>query len=226
MWATPGLVERVREEIEPFVYISQPMQTFGIHEAPRMKIGLAGLLKECPLLKSCYLETLRLDSRPASVKKIERDFIVRETHEDVRAGAQPESYLLKAGTYVNIPHAVHQLDPRFFAEPTVFKPGRFLVQKDPDGQKQRPRRQQGQQETTAQVGTLKPWGGGASMCKGRMFAEREVLAFVAGILVMWDLEPVTPRGWLVPAHRKTTGVAVPSTDVRVRLRRRHRSSMI
>ena len=221
IWATPGLVERVREETRPFVRISQQMQAFGIHEPPRMKISLPGLLKECPLLKSCYLETLRLDSRPASVKKIERDFVITETTQDVRPGTQPESYLLKAGTYVNIPHAVHQLDPRFFEDPTVFKPGRFLVRKEKEGEKQQQR--QAQQEMTAQIGTLKPWGGGASMCKGRMFAEREVLAFVAGILVMWDMEPVTPRGWVVPGHRKTTGVAVPSTDMRVRLRRRHLS---
>lgn len=224
IWATPGLVERVREETRPFVHISQPMQVFAIHEAPRMKVSLPGLLKECPLLKSCYFETLRLDSRPASVKKIERDFVVRETVQDVRAGTQPGSYLLKAGTYVNIPHAVHQLDPRFFEDPTVFKPGRFLVRKEEQGQRPQRQGQQQRQEMTAQVGTLKPWGGGASMCKGRMFAEREVLAFVAGMLGMWEMEPVTSRGWVVPGHRKATGVAVPSTDIRVRLRRRHLSS--
>lgn len=222
MWATRGLVERVRKEIGPFVHISQPMRAFGMLEPPRMKISLVGLLKECPLLKSCYLESLRLDSRPASVKKVERDFVISESTQDVRPGTQPESYLLKAGTYVNIPHAVHQLDARFFTDPTVYKPGRFLVRQELKGEKQRQQQQQQekQPEMTAQIGTLKPWGGGTSMCKGWMFAEREVLAFVAGILVMWDMEPVNPHGWVVPQPRKTTGVAVPSTDVRVRLRRR------
>lgn len=226
IWATPGVVERVRKEVGPSVHISQPMRAFGIHEPPRMKISLMGLLKECPLLKSCYLETLRLDSRPASVKKVERDLVISETMQDVRPGTQPESYLLKAGTYVNIPHAVHQLDSRFFRDPTVYKPGRFLVRQETKGEKQKQQQQQQeqqqqqQQEMSAQIGTLKPWGGGASMCKGRMFAEREVLAFVAGILVMWDMEPVNPHGWVVPEPRRMTGVAVPSTDLRVRLRRR------
>lgn len=56
--------------------------------------------------------------------------------------------------------------------------------------------------------------------KGRMFAERKVLAFVAGILLMWDMEPINPHGWVVPEPRTTTGLAVPLTNLRVRLRRR------
>ena len=214
IWATPGLVERVRGEISPFARASQPKQAFGMHEPPRLNLSLAGLLQECPLFKSCYLETLRLDSRPVSVKRVGRDFVVRETIEDVRPGTQAESYLLKAGTYINIPHAVHQLNPNFFENPTVFEPERFLVRKEKGGGKQQ------QQGVTAQAERLHPWGGGHSMCTGRMFAEREVLAFVAGILVTWDFEPGTPGGWVMPGHRKATGVAVPSNDLRVKLRRR------
>lgn len=61
---------------------------------------------------------------------------------------------------------------------------------------------------------------GPSICKGKIFAERECLSLVAGVLVCWDFEPVDPDGWKIPAQQKTTAVALPAEDVRVRIRRR------
>ncbi|KAI9824834.1 MAG: hypothetical protein M1826_007256 [Phylliscum demangeonii] len=89
-------------------------------------------------------------------------------------------------------------------------------------------------------GSLRPYGGGDSMCKGRILAEKECLAFVAGLLAVWDFEPVAAgcgRGgggsgssasggsggqWRIPAARKATAVALPEEDVRVRVSRRCR----
>jgi hypothetical protein len=72
--------------------------------------------------------------------------------------------------------------------------------------------------------TMLPWGGGASMCKGRKFAESEVLIFVAAILTCWDIECIDesgkPKAWGHPGHKGGSGAVVPATDVRVRLRRR------
>lgn len=58
------------------------------------------------------------------------------------------------------------------------------------------------------------------MCKGRLYAEKECLAFVAGFLALWEVEPVDKAGWKIPKHGKATAVAAPKSDVKIRLRRR------
>src|SRR5579862_6355117 len=80
--ATPGLVDRIRAELEPHVQASQPDNTLGLTEPPILKISLVGLRGECPLLKSCYFEALRLDSAPWSIRYIVKDFIITEHEKD------------------------------------------------------------------------------------------------------------------------------------------------
>ena len=209
LYATPGLVDQLREEMAPFANAFQPPRIFGLPEPPRLQLALDGLIRSCPLLKACYLECLRLDSEPTSIKSVKQDFIVTETEDDVLEGVRPMSFVLRAGTFVHIPLAVHQLDPRFFPSPNAFRPERFLQLSDKDDGK-----------LIAHHGTLKPWGGGHSICKGRIFAEREILAFVAGVVSLWDMKPAGPGGWKVPSHRRSTAVALPASDIRVALQRR------
>ena len=203
--ATPGLVDRIRAEIEPHVQASQPDNVLGLAEPPRLKISLAGLRGGCPLLKSCYFEALRLDSAPWSIKHIVKDFTITEDEKDGPGGTR--SFSLKAGEYLDIPFGVHQSDPRYFPSPELFKADRFLVQ-GPDG------------KVEADIGTLRPYGGGLAMCKGKLFAEGEVLAYVAGVIALWDFEPMGADGWQIPGHIRATGVTLPKTDIRVRIRRR------
>lgn len=61
--------------------------------------------------------------------------------------------------------------------PETFDPTRFLVQDDeiPKG-------------VRADLLHLNPFGGGASMCKGRLYAEREVPLFVAALLTVWEFK--------------------------------------
>ncbi len=59
------------------------------------------------------------------------------------------------------------------------------------------------------------------MCHGRLLAERECLALVAGVLVSWDIEPADKNaGWVIPKQRQTSGVSKPMHDTRVRIKRR------
>jgi hypothetical protein len=67
---------------------------------------------------------------------------------------------------------------------------------------------------------LNAFGGGHSVCKGRYFAEREVLIFVAGLLNTWDFAP-SGKGWEQPGkHYNGTGTANPKRNVRVRISKR------
>lgn len=118
------------------------------------------------------------------------------------------SYVLNKGDYLSIPHDIHMLDSTYFPDPRTFQPDRFLTT-SVDG------------TTAAEMGTIRPYGGGSSMCKGRVLAERECLAAVAGILAMWDIESADKDGiWKIPEQIKMTAVSSPKTDTRVRVKKR------
>ncbi|PBP20502.1 cytochrome P450 [Diplocarpon rosae] len=58
--AIPGLSDRVRTEIAPYASVTKPFSIGKISEAPRLVLDYIGLSQKCPLLRSTYLETLRL----------------------------------------------------------------------------------------------------------------------------------------------------------------------
>jgi cytochrome P450 len=99
------------------------------------------------------------------------------------------------------------MDPKYYKDPTTFDPERFLV-KGEDG------------SISVEQGTIRPYGGGPSMCKGRVFAERECLSLVAGVLMFWDFKPVGEKGWVIPKQKKTSAVCLPVEDIRVRVTKR------
>jgi hypothetical protein len=66
---------------------------------------------------------------------------------------------------------------------------------------------------------LASFGGGAAVCKGRLFAEREVLFFIAGLLTVWGLD--VGGGFKMPGRFCCgMGTANPKMPVRVRVSRR------
>jgi len=124
------------------------------------------------------------------------------------------TYIIRKGEYISIPHELHMLDPAYFPDSTTFIPDRFIVTKEnKDNEGKREVRKE------VEMGTIRPYGGGSGMCKGRIFAERECLALVAGILRMWEIEPVGGK-WEVPEQKKMSAVSAPKRNTRVKIRRR------
>lgn len=162
----------------------------------------------CPLLKATYLECNRLHSRPISFRTIANNFVLRGDGDIHNSSAT--SHLLQKKSYLYIPHFLHHISPDYFPDPDAFKPERFLVSDpaDEDG------------KVTVDAKTLRPYGGGVSMCKGRLFAEREVMAFVAGFFALWDIEGIRGAKLQVPGNVKASATARPDNSCRVRIRRR------
>lgn len=203
--STPGLATRIRTEVAPYATVSKPVAIGVISEAPKLKLSHESLSKNCPLFRSTYLETLRLSTQPWSVRQNAIDLVIT-------GDKSPESspgYALMAGEYLLMPHSLHMKDPRYFKDPDRFDPERFIVKK-------------GDGTLSTDMGTIRPYGGGFSMCKGRIFAERECLSLVAGVLVFWEIEPVDKKvGWKIPTQKKKSGVSLPDHDTRVTIRRRN-----
>lgn len=202
--ATPGLLERIRSEISTCAIVSKPFSIGSISEAPKITISHDALSKQCPLLRSTYLETLRLFNQPWSIRQIAADVVITGDMKSL----DPVSYVLHKGEYATLPHDLHMRDATYFKDALKFYPERFLVENE-DG------------SLSTEMGTIRPYGGGYSMCKGRVYAEKECLSLVAGVLAFWEIEPADKKvGWVIPEQIKTSAVSRPVHDTRVRIKRR------
>jgi len=197
------LLNIVREEISPYAKIAK---------GDGLKLDLDGLIKNCSVFKASFFESMRLYTAGTSYKKVLQDVILTESAEDaaILRKPTPQTYRIAAGNFLVIPHGTMQTDPRLWEDPAKFDPERFLVvdEKNPS-------------KICADVKHLNAFGGGYSVCKGRYFAEREVMAFVAAILTLWDFEAVG-RDWGLPLAKgyNGTGSANPKGEVRVLVRKR------
>lgn len=164
------------KEITPYVNIAKPEQIGGIFEVPKLTIAHASLSEKCPLFKATFYEALRLSCKPWSIRKVASDVSI-STKDPFQVD---EAYCLQRGEYVTVPHELHMLDSKYFPEPDKFIPDRFIVHNE-DGSRS---------IDTSMVSMVRPFGGGVDMCPGKVFAEIECLALVAGVLACWEFEPV------------------------------------
>ncbi|TPX06800.1 uncharacterized protein E0L32_002296 [Thyridium curvatum] len=195
VYSTPGLLDSIRKEVAPYVQLAAANPG---DEPEITSYDPAGLSRDCPLLKSALFETFRLTSEPTSIRYLNRPLTLH---------AGGHTHDLKAGTWLSAPHAVAQYDPELYPDPTKFDPARF-IEEDESGRR------------IARYGKLKPWGLGTGICKGRTFAEKEILAIGAAIVTLWDMEPADGAAWKMPGTIPGTGVKKPTEDMRVILRKR------
>lgn len=146
IYRDPVLLEQIRDEISPYVTAIQPKNEFGmgVWISPKIEtLDVNGLINNCPLLKSAYVETLRLYTGVWSLKWMRQDTTVKD------GGKSGEEFLLKKGTYSHAAHEMHQLDPNYFPNPREWQGARHVkesVGKD------------GKVVRTADLGTIRPYG--------------------------------------------------------------------
>jgi cytochrome P450 len=192
VYSTSGLLEQLREEIAPYLHLSST-------KPPELKsLDIQGLSKYCQLLKACIFETYRLVNEPTSIRFVTHSITIPDG--DLK-------HELKPGMFVSAPHSLWNRDASVYDDPNMFNPARFLNHNPSSG------------KPVARYGTLKPWGTGAGICKGRTFAEKEILTLGAAIISMWDIAPASGT-WELPVMLPGTGVRKPVKDVRVLITRR------
>lgn len=191
----------IKAEIAPFC---------KVEDGGQLRMDTDSLMKACPVLRATFYETMRVYTEGISYRKVCQDLTLTEGARDLAAfgKATPQTYTVKAGNFLIIPAAKMQKDRRVWPDPDRFDPGRFLVRDDDSPKKLR-----------ADLLHLNPFGGGASMCKGRLYAEREVPFFVAAFLTVWEFR--LQQGSRRPEHVYFgSGTASPKMPVRVRISRR------
>ena len=158
------------------------------------------LSQSCPLLRSCFYECLRLDTSPVSIRSICRDMVITKCRQGLFGNERQISYQLKAGEMMAIPLRVHHHDSQ---ESKFGATGSKRIVDDPR--------------------YSIPCDDRETIFPLREFSESIVLALVAGILALWDIEPLNPEQPAFPCHQTSPNFSSPVDDVRFRVRRRRLS---
>lgn len=173
-----------------------------------------------PLLQSLFHETLR---RYTDV------MVTRELFDDVKLPLDnnkesPRSLLLKKGSTVIAPSLMNHWDSTYYVDPPadVFYAERFLAPANSE------KKESGEYvfSTAAAGNRMWPWGGGKTICPGRLFAKQESMAAVAMTLLSFDIEPVDKTSYRIPGLAKAkpgSGSLAPGGDVEVWLRPRSKT---
>src|SRR5699024_9017677 len=119
--ATPGLLQSVRREISSYALMS----------GDELHINWKPLLADCPLFKACYFESLRIASAPWSFKRLQKICTEQESTDPTATDSETRllgTFRLQKGDAVLIPSDLHHTDPRYFEDPSEFKPERFFLE--------------------------------------------------------------------------------------------------
>ncbi|KAL0941576.1 uncharacterized protein CTRU02_204339 [Colletotrichum truncatum] len=200
---TPGLLQQIRDEVAPFVLVERDTDT-NRHKITHF--DHLSIHNKCPLLKAAFYETFRLTNETTSVRHVSRPVEVPMS----TSSENPSTHTLPQGTWVTVLHHLVQHDPTIFPDPKKFVPDRFLQTHPDTGEK------------VARPGCMKPWGVGSGMCRGRTYAEKQVMAIAAAFVTLYDVQPLGGNGGVMEAPQGLpgTGTKVPKEGIRVSLRRR------
>jgi len=164
-------------------------------------LNIAMLQTHCPLLVACFNETMRLTKTGPSVRTILKDVMLND------------QYLLKKGSFLQIPTGVMQSDPKIWGpDAKEFKPERWLAQDSLSKEAKK-----------AQTLAFIPFGGGKNLCPGRHLAFTEITGFVAMLLYGFELS--LSDGGVLPVPKgafQRVGVASisPEKELEVLVKRR------
>ncbi|KAL0262262.1 hypothetical protein SLS55_003701 [Diplodia seriata] len=200
--AEPGLAERVREEVRPVARATRPKNGFGLMEPPRIDVDLDGLRTKCPLLLSCYMETVRLYNTAWSIGKAKQDVVLS----DKSAAGVAAEFVVKKGEHVDVSNGLLNTDSQY-RNAEKFVADRFVVH-DEKGAAVR-----------ADWGRVRHDNGMWRMAGLGVFAQSLCLATVSTVLGAWTMEPVDKAGWKIPRRANGPLTAQPKGNVRVRIGR-------
>ncbi|KAL0882450.1 hypothetical protein ABMA27_000928 [Loxostege sticticalis] len=145
-------------------------------------------VNELPFLDACVDETLRM--YPVT------PVLTREVLADT---ALPSGVKLHKGVRIHIPLQRLHYHPKYFPEPEVYRPERFL----------------GEEKRNIVPNTYMPFGDGPRLCLGQRFAKMQILSGLVTVLKKFDFElaPGTPTK---PRYVPYTQFPIPSHPLNVK----------
>lgn len=164
IFTRPDLVERLHEEAKAAV---EPRAD------GEFTINVDNLDAKCPLLVSCYRETIRMSNKPIGNRRVMRDTTISD--------GNGRSYLLKEGINLQISgDTLHHMEMVWGPDAMEFDPERFLNQIK--GVKS--------EAVKTQRAWWVPFGGGKHLCPGRNFATAENMGLLVTLILGYRVQPL------------------------------------
>lgn len=185
----PGVVEDVRTELEKAGWAQATATSIaGGEDARRALLDI--IPNKLPLMRSIWHETLRIHNNSLTVREV-----IAPTE---LSGKNGRNWFLEKGGVVSIPCGLMHYNEKLHPNPDDFHAGRFL-ETSLGGEGENPSR------------TTKPFGGGTTHCPGRVFAEKQMIGLVAGMVWRYDMKIVNEKKWEIPRVGEFDNLAKQST---------------
>ena len=171
VFSRPDLVRQLRTESEGAVIWSGEQSTTAT-------VSLDTLADKCPLLFSCYSETIRTKNRAPISRRVTADTVITD--------GKGLAYNLKGETDLQCSMgALHLNKDVWGADAHSFEPTRFLKTNNKSSS-----------TASARRAAFAPFGGGQHLCPGRMFAQAENLGFILALVLGYEISPLhVDGGW-------------------------------
>lgn len=122
-----------------------------------------------PLLRSIYFESLRVHINAVNI---------REVIAPTALEASGRTWQLEAGGVVTLAGTLLHVDAELHPQPEKFQPRRFMDRELGGGGKNAAK-------------YTRPFGGGTSYCPGRVFAEKQIIGFLAALVMRYEMRIVS-----------------------------------
>ncbi|KAI5194191.1 hypothetical protein AUEXF2481DRAFT_45295 [Aureobasidium subglaciale EXF-2481] len=167
----PGLVDDVRAELENAGWADAVAASADSRD-DALEPLIAIIPDKLPLMRSIWYETLRIHNNSLTVREV-----IAPTELSGKSG---RTWRLEKGGVVSIPCGLMHYNEKLHPDPDGFHPGRFME-----------KTLGGEGESASR--TLKPFGGGSTHCPGRVFAEKQMIGLVAGMIWRYDMTIVNKK---------------------------------
>lgn len=184
-FSRPQLLQKLRSELEEIAVSRDETNQ-------RVELDVAAVKGRCPHLLSVFEETQRSLTIHANIRKVEEDTMLN-------------SWLLKKGSYLQIPNQPVHFDKTIWGEePASFKPERFFKK---DGS-----------PLSVPSNSFLSWGAAPHLCPARQFASTEILVMAAMLILRVDMEPVKGH-WQRPGPKfgEISTILPPNEEVEVEI---------
>ncbi|KAL4671756.1 hypothetical protein H8959_004465 [Pygathrix nigripes] len=164
-------------------------------------------LNDLPVLESIIKESLRLSSASLNIRTAKEDFTLH---------LEDGSYNIRKDDIIALYPQLMHLDPEIYPDPLTFKYDRYLDEN-------------GKTKTTFYCNGLKlkyyymPFGSGATICPGRVFAIHEIKQFLVLMLSYFELELVEGQAKCPPLDQSRAGLGIlpPLYDIEFKYKFKH-----
>lgn len=182
VFARADIVDRLREELQVVAERKDP-------KSDTVTINITKFEELCPLLVSCYRESIRLSNHALCVRRVMKDTTISDGK-----GAE---YILKEGNDVQMPAGfTHRMESVW---------GKDVLEYDADRFVNRQAKLSAQSEKNKRNAYV-PFGGGKHLCPGRNFAFAEILGTAAAFVMSFDIKDASGKAPVKLPEMATTTI--------------------